>query len=311
MKFLLVAFLMAGVASGGVIQMPSTCTNPDGMAVDPQGRLVIAAPNCDRKQPGAVFRLDAPGGTPVKWFDVPPLAESGYSQPMGVCFGPEGELYVCDCQKKGFGRVLRFTFKDDRVASCETVAEGLHNANGVKYLNGKLYVTQAFLFDVPRGDGAATSGLYMFNASDRNVRVGNTPADRECVFCDVTRNPKNSCGLNGVAVTSKGEIYTGNYGDGRVWKLTTGADGRIVKAVEVVHQEAGVVTPDGLCVDAEDNCYIADMFGRQSVKISPDGTVTVLKKDGFNRPSEPCVWRGNLYISNYGGTTVDEMPLKK
>ena len=64
-------------------------------------------------------------------------------------------------------------------------------------------------------------------------------------------------------------------------------------------------------MDAEDNCYIADMFGRQSVKISPDGTVTVLKKDGFNRPSEPCVWRGNLYIANYGGTTVDEMPLKK
>ncbi len=302
--------MMTATAMAGLIQMPETCTTPDGMTIDPQNRLVIAAPNNSRKQPGAIFRLDAPGGKPYKWFDVAPLAASGYSQPMGVCFGPEGELYVCDCQKKGLARVLCFTFRDGQVATCETVAEGLHNANGVKYLNGRLYVTQAFLFDIPRGDGAATSGLYMFDAKARNVRVGNTPADPQCVFADVTRNPKIKCGLNGVAVTSKGEIYTGNYGDGTLWRLTPGADGRIASAVQVVHPEAGVKTPDGLCVDAEDNVYIADMFGSQTVKVSPDGVVSVVQKDGLNRPSEPCVWRGSVYTANYGGTTLDEKPLR-
>ncbi len=310
MKTMFVASMMAATAMAGVIQMPETCTTPDGMAIDPQGRLVIAAPNCNRKQPGAVFRLDAPGGKPYKWFDVAPLAASGYSQPMGVCFGPEGELYVCDCQKKGFGRLLRYTFKDDKVATCETIAEGLHNANGVKYWKGRLYLTQAFLFDVARGDGAATSGLYMFNATDRNVRVGNTPADPQCVFSDVTRNPKIKGGLNGVAVDSKGTIYTGNYGDGHVWKLTLGADGRVAKAVQIVHADQGVVTPDGFCVDKDDNLYIADMFGDQSVKVSPCGKVTVIKKGGFVRPSEPCVWRDHIYIANWGSTTVDESPLK-
>ncbi len=310
MKTTILASMMAATAMAGVIQMPETCTTPDGMAIDPQGRLVIAAPNCNRKQPGAVFRLDAPGGKPYKWFDVAPLAASGYSQPMGVCFGPEGELYVCDCQKKGFGRLLRYTFKDDKVATCETIAEGLHNANGVKYWKGKLYLTQAFLFDVKRGDGAATSGLYMFNATDRNVRVGNTPADPQCVFSDVTRNPKIKGGLNGVAVDSKGTIYTGNYGDGHVWKLTLGADGRVAKAVQIVHADQGVVTPDGFCVDKDDNLYIADMFGDQSVKVSPCGKVTVVKKGGFVRPSEPCVWRDHIYIANWGSTTVDESSLK-
>ncbi|MGN0847425.1 MAG: SMP-30/gluconolactonase/LRE family protein [Kiritimatiellia bacterium] len=314
MKTMIAVSMMAATAMAGVIQMPETCTTPDGMTIDPQGRLVIAAPNCNgnpgRKVVGAVFRLDAPGGRPYKWFDVAPLAASGYSQPMGVCFGPEGELYVCDCQKAGLGRLLRYTFKDDKVASCETIAEGLYNANGVKYLNGRLYLTQAFLNGGTRGDGAATSGLYMFNATDRNVRVGNTPADPQCVFADVTRNRKIKVGLNGVAIDSKGNIYTGNYGDGRVWRLTPGADGRIEKAVEFVHQEAGVVTPDGFCMDAEDNLYIADMFGDQSVKVSPEGKVTVLKKGCFVRPSEPCVWRGNVYIANYGATTLDESPLK-
>ena len=35
----------AFAASAAVkVQMPPTCTNPDGLAVDPQDRLVIAAP---------------------------------------------------------------------------------------------------------------------------------------------------------------------------------------------------------------------------------------------------------------------------
>ena len=76
---------LAAAAGAATIQMPPGCTTPDGMVIDPQGRLVIAAPNNSRKQPGAIFRLDAPGGKPYKWFDVAPLAASGYSQPMGVC----------------------------------------------------------------------------------------------------------------------------------------------------------------------------------------------------------------------------------
>ena len=179
MKNLTTAFALALAATAGAatIQMPSGCTTPDGMTIDPKGRFVIAAPNTKHDQPGAIYRIDAPGAEPVKWFEVPPLKESGYAQPMGVCFGADGEMYICDCQKAGFGRLLRVTFKDDRPAAFETVAEGLSNANGVKYRNGRLYVTQAFMPGVKRGDGAATSGLYMFSAADRNVRPGNTPAD--------------------------------------------------------------------------------------------------------------------------------------
>ena len=293
----------------GVIRMPSACTKPDGMAVDPKGRLVIAAPNNDRQAPGAVFRIDAPGQEPVKWFDVPAHPETGYAQPMGLAFGPEGELYVCDCNEKGKGRLLRVTFKNDVFAGCETVAEGLDNANGVKYLNGKLYLTQAFLYGVTRADGAATSGLYMFDAKDRNVRVKNTPDDPQCVFSDITRNPVVRGGLNGVAVNSKGEVFTGNYGDGRIWKLTPGPDGRIASHVEFVRPEAGIVTPDGLCVDADDNVYVADMRGDAAWRMTPQGAVELVRRGGFNRPSEPCAWKGTLYVADYGATTVQQIGL--
>lgn len=295
-------------AGAKTIQMPPSCTTPDGMCVDPKGRLVIAAPNNDRKQPGAVFRIESPDSAPVKWFDVP-CGDSGYASPMGICFGPEGELYLCDNQKDSRGRLLRISFKDDRIDRCDVVACGLDNANGVKYLNGKLYLTQAFLYGVKRGDGAATSGLYMFSATDRNVRVGNTPADLQCVFSDVTRNPAIRGGLNGVAVDSRGNIYTGNYGDGRVWKLTPGVDGRIVRSEEILHAGGMSVTPDGMCVDAAGSLYIADMRGDALQRILPDGRVEFLKKGGFVRPSEPCVWNGAVYVANYGGTTLETVPL--
>ena len=308
-RVLILIGLAACAVSARTIQMPASCTTPDGMCIDPKGRLVIAAPNNDRQQPGAVFRLDRPDGTPVKWFDVPPCPESGYASPMGICFGPEGELYVCDNQKDSHGRLLRITFKDDRIDTCEAVAVGLDNANGVKYLNGRLYLTQAFLYGVKRGDGAASSGLYMFAATDRNVRVGNTPADPQCVFSDVTRNPEIRGGLNGVAVDAKGFIYTGNYGDGRVWRLTPGADGRIVKSEELIHAGGGSVTPDGLCVDAAGNLYIADMRGDAVERITFCGKFEVVRKGGFARPSEPCVWQGAIYVANYGGTTLEVVSL--
>ena len=302
----------AFAAQGRTIQMPPSCTTPDGMCIDSRGRLVIAAPNNDRKQPGAIFRLDSPDAEPVKWFDVPPCPESGYASPMGVCFGPDGELYVCDNQKDSRGRLLRVTFKDDKVAACEAVAVGLDNANGVKYLNGRLYLTQAFLYGTKRGDGAASSGLYMFSATDRNVRVGNTPADPQCVFSDVTRNPSIRGGLNGVAVDpARGFIYTGNYGDGRVWRLTPGADGRIEKCEALVHAGGMSVTPDGLCLDSAGFLYIADMRGDALERISPCGRFEVLRKGGFVRPSEPCAWKGFACVANYGGTTLELVPLSE
>ncbi len=305
MKILPLTILATSVACAATLQMPPTCTKPDGMAVDPSGRLVIAAPNNNHKQPGALFRLTEPGKAPTKWIDVPAYAESGWSSPMGICFGPDGELYVCDNQKAGSARLLRLTFKDDKVATCETIAGGLWNANGVKYLKGKLYLTQAFLKGEPV-NGAKLSGLYMFDAKDRNVRVTNTEADPQLVFKDTFTK---ACGCNGVAVTSKGEIYVSNYGESRVWKLTPGADGRIAKKELFVKPDAGVKTPDGLCVDENDNLYIADMNGCQAVRVLPCGKVEILKKGGFRAPSEPCVWRGNYYISNYGSTTVEETKL--
>ena len=51
------------------------------------------------------------------------------------------------------------------------------------------------------------------------------------------------------------------------------------------------------------------MFGDAAVKVTPAGKVEVVKKGGFKSPCEPCAWRGSLYVCNWRGTTVEQIPL--
>ena len=52
------------------------------------------------------------------------------------------------------------------------------------------------------------------------------------------------------------------------------------------------------------------MHAGAAVKVDPNGVVTTVAKDCFAKPSEPCVWRGKLYVADYGATTLTEVPLK-
>ena len=104
------------------------------------------------------------------------------------------------------------------------------------------------------------------------MKVTNTAADPQLVFTDHTAG-KIRVGLNGVAV-AKGNLFVDNYGDGRIWKLTPGADGRIAASELFAWQ--GMTTPDGLCSDAAGNVYTADMHGGAAVKIDAKGTVSTV-----------------------------------
>jgi hypothetical protein len=52
------------------------------------------------------------------------------------------------------------------------------------------------------------------------------------------------------------------------------------------------------------------MHACAAVKVDAKGTVTTVAKDCFTKPSEPCVWRGKLYVSDYASTTLTEVPLE-
>lgn len=81
------------------MELPDDCPTPDGMAIAPNGDLILACPNfADLSKPAYLMRITKEG-TISKWLDVPVLPETGWAAPMGITFDDEGNnLYICDNQ---------------------------------------------------------------------------------------------------------------------------------------------------------------------------------------------------------------------
>jgi len=104
------AALALGVALAGgqvkprlLVELPAYAVTPDGMAIAPDGDLVVACPNFASYAKGAAtpsvpgcFVKIGKDGRVRKWFDSPVLAGTGRACPMGIEFGPEGQIYAGD-----------------------------------------------------------------------------------------------------------------------------------------------------------------------------------------------------------------------
>ena len=111
-----------------LVQLPDFCPTPDGLAIAPDGDLVVACPNyAGQFQKACLIKIGQENKV-RKWVEVPPLAETGVACPMGIAFGPDGDIYICDNQgwkgdPKGQskGRLLRLRIKNDQVESCKSL----------------------------------------------------------------------------------------------------------------------------------------------------------------------------------------------
>lgn len=314
--------------------LPQCVTTPDGMAVDSKGRLVIACPNfTEPRPPACLMRIDRPGGVPYKWIEVPVLAETGIACPMGIAFGPDGDLYVCDNQAwlgtpqgQFKGRLLRLKIDGDRVVKTTVVAEGLEHPNGVRIHDGHIYITQSSLSRIHSESDKLTSGIYRFRLDDENLKMTNTTSDRPWLIAMfTTRNPYCQYGLDGIVFDSKGNLFVGNFGDGEITKLTFNDQGQVATSNVFAKTDFGcdldpnqpgfidtakrtmMRTTDGMCIDKNDTIYIADFSNNAIARVTKDGQVSVLWQnddtDGqsglLNEPGEPIIWNGSLVVSNF------------
>lgn len=325
-----VAVLWAGVAlagcagSGGLqvpelfVTLPDFCPTPDGMAVHPQGDLVVACPNyADQTKPACLVRIDKDRRV-SKWVDVPVLPETGVACPMGIEFGPDGDLYVCDNQGwKGTpqgqfkGRILRLRIQGNSVVKTTVVAEGMEHPNGVRIRDGYAYVTQSLMTKVKDPSGLLVSAVYRFRLDDANVRVANTLADPNIVATFVTRNRDCPYGADGLVFDPAGNLYVGNFGDGAIHKVTFGPDGKASSSAVWAQDLPRMRTTDGICMDAKGNIYVADFSENAVAVVSPKGKVRRIAQspdsDGsrgeLDQPGEPIVWNGRLVVTNFDCVT--------
>ena len=72
------------------MELPDDCPTPDGLAIAPNGDLILACPNfADLSKPACLMRITKDGKI-SKWMNVPILEETGWAAPMGITFDDEG-----------------------------------------------------------------------------------------------------------------------------------------------------------------------------------------------------------------------------
>ncbi len=300
--------------------LPDYVSTPDGMAIDSEGNLILACPNyADNSLPGCLLKI-TPDKKISKWVDVPVHEETGLASPMGIAFGPDGDIYICDNQGwpgderlQNKGRILRLRIRDDKVVKTTVVATGMEHPNGMRIRNGYVYLTQSSLINVKHSSGKLVSCVYRFALDDEGIVVTNTLEDKNIFATFITENPDCQYGVDGIEFDKKGNLYVGNFGDGAVYKLTFDSEGNVATNEVWAQDRSQLLTTDGMIMDENGNLYIADFSANAVAMVTPDAKVTRLAQSpdcdgldgGLDQPGEPIIWNGKLILSCFDTVTAN------
>lgn len=292
--------------------LPEYVCTPDGMSIDKDGSLILACPNyADPSMPGCILKIDKNKNI-TKWVDVPTREDTGLACPMGIEFGPDGDLYICDNQGwsgaeelQSKGRILRLKIENGKVVKTTVVADGMEHPNGMRIRGNHIYVTQSMLSKVKDPSGLLVSCVYRFHLEDENIQITNTLEDKNILTTFLTYNKDCQYGVDGIEFDRNGDLLIGNFGDGAVYRIKFNGDGSVRENKIWAQDPSQLQTTDGMIMDDDGNLYIADFSANAVGKIYPDGRVERIAQspdsDGFNgeldQPGEPIIWNGKLILS--------------
>jgi glucose/arabinose dehydrogenase len=293
-------------------KLPDYVCTPDGMAIDAEGDLILACPNyADPSMPGCLLKIDEKKRI-RKWVDVPVSEETGHAFPMGIAFGPDGDLYICDNQGWSGkpelvfkGRILRLRIRDDKVVKTTVVASGMEHPNGIRVHRNHVYLTHSMLSKVKDPSGLLVSCVYRFGLEEEGIRITNTLEDRHVLTTFLTYNKITQYGADGIEFDKQGNLYVGNFGDGAVYRIRFNDDGSVKENKVWAQDPKQLRSTDGIIIDAEGNLYIADFCDNAVAKVQPNGKVTRIAQspdtDGLHgeldQPGEPIIWKGKLVVT--------------
>jgi sugar lactone lactonase YvrE len=302
--------------------LPEKYNSPDGMTLGPDGCIYLSMNTVGNFDfPAKVLRITESDAM-EEVIDLTPHPETGVASPLGIVFGPDGNLYISDNQSfatetPGLSRLFKVTMKESQAIKCEVVAIGFNMSNGITTRGNAIYVAETNL----NAGTPHRSGVYRFEIDElsaENPLQVTGMGDPHLITTIETHNEGHPVGANGVAFDSKGNLFLCNFGDAEVFKMTLDTSGKVITK-EVFAKGQGMESVDGLQIDDEDNLWIADFLGNAIIKIDPAGAVKIIAKneqtDGargeLDAPSE-CIRRGNkVYVSNidltYGPNTKDSV----
>ncbi|MEO9476582.1 MAG: hypothetical protein ABJG41_13655 [Cyclobacteriaceae bacterium] len=281
--------------------LPESCPTPDSFTLTSAGDLILTCPNyAEKNTQGSLMRLNSDGEF-VSLGDFYLNAEQVNVRPMGIVRGDDEILYMCG-SVNGKGLVFRVTIEANKI-DLEVIASGLNGANGIRYLDGAIYVTTPGLPKISKSKNIG--GIYRFEVSDRDIPIIGDSTDTQLIFTHETQNPERQFGLDGIAVDSKGKLYVGDFGDGVVYRMKI-RKGQVNK-IKVFCQVPNTTGLDGMCFDTKDNLYMAGFSQNEIWKANTAGKVSLIAKnadapysiDALDQPADVFVYGNKLLISNF------------
>ena len=302
-----------------MVELDDQFNTPDGMTVDKDGNIILAVPNAHAREGGTWLLKIAPCNKVEKYFWLKPHPETNKACPLGIVFGSDGHLYICDGQGIGGNtthrsRVLRVLHKDGKPVREETLVTGLVQANGIDYANGKIYVAET-QFPAEIKDMPLESGVFCFELKEfadgkkLPIKVAPNGKDPHCIYVLKTNNADWPIGANGIALSNdKKKAYVANFGDKAIVELTLDDSGKKVISDRVGVQGGPIESVDGMKVCPSGFIFFADFAGNAVHVANPEnGKVVVLAKDPvggtgkngeLDRCSEVCLRGDKVYVAN-------------
>lgn len=290
-----------------------TCTTPDGMALDKKGNLYLSVlnPTSFEKNGAKILTFDK-DDKPVTWFDQLPLHPiTKRVHPMGMEFGPDGNLYLMDNQyfagKENFSRLIRVVVEKGNPKYAEILAEGFNFGEAVRWSKNRVYITDAL------GESKRESNIYTFSLKELNA--GKITLDKQTkekyLLSKFTLKPemkRNSIGIDGIAFDKKGDLYAGNFGDGVITKFEFTKEGK-VKSKKIVFDSDKLKCCDGFFYDKERNSIFIANYDNNSVHqldLNTNTITTIWENDNndgadgqLDNPCETIIYKGKLLVVNY------------
>ncbi|MGL6227101.1 MAG: SMP-30/gluconolactonase/LRE family protein [Thermoguttaceae bacterium] len=305
------------VQSRYALELFEQFNTPDGTALDSEGNMILAVPNAHAREGGTWLLKITPDEKVEKYFWLPPHPETNKACPLGIVFGSDGHLYICDAQGIGGdtthkSRILRVIHKNGQPVRCETLVTNLVQANGIAFSNGKIYFAET-QFPEKIESSPIESGVFCFDLkefrSGTPIRALPDGKDRHCIYKFKTENVDWPIGANGIGVSNGGsKVYVANFGDKQIIELTLDASRSKVLKDRVCIEGGLIESVDGLKVCPKGYILFADFVGNAVFIANPENGKTILLakdpaggtgKDGeLDRCSEVCLRGSKLYVSN-------------
>lgn len=279
----------AQAATVGVVQnfgpdLSSSCSFPEGVAVDPRGNVYASSLNfAATAGPANICVLDR-NGTLIETIAVAP-GPSGVTRLLGMLFVAGEGLYVGDIANFTGGRVLRV---NTETHAATVVATGFAAPNAFERDHrGNLWVSDSFLGAITKiaPDGAKTTFAYPTELAPR-------PGESPPFGANGLAFDRNERYLY-VAVTSRDEIYRIAHRDGALGAIELFAKGVAGGALDGA---------DGIAFDVRGNLYVCSNQSDEIAVLSPEGNVIAeIKGTGGNAFNSPAslVFKGrSVYVTN-------------